>query len=194
MKTRLLIILTFGVFGLNAQTTYDLDWYAGIGSNVDLTIDIGDTVRWTWTSINHTVTSSIGSTETFDSGFLGPIGSTYSHTFTLEGTNPYYCAVHGALSMSGTITVQNSLGLDEESFSSFKMFPNPSNSMLQLKFSKHISDGNITVFDILGKELFTKNIESTNALKLNISNWNKGIYLIKVKSESISQTKQFIKN
>ena len=194
MKTRILIIFSFGILSLNAQTTHDLDWYTGMGSNVDLTIDVGDTVRWTWTSINHTVTSNVGSTETFDSGFLGPIGSTFSHTFTLEGTNPYYCAIHGALSMSGTITVQNSLGLNEESISSFKMFPNPSNSMLKLKFPKHITSGNITVFDILGKELFTKNIESSNNLELNISNWNEGIYLIKVKSETISQTKQFIKN
>lgn len=194
MKTRILIILSFGILSLNAQTTHDLDWYTGMGSNVDLTIDVGDTVKWTWTSINHTVTSNVGSTETFDSGFLGPIGSTYSYTFTLEGTNPYYCAIHGALSMSGTITVQNSLGLDEESISEFKMYPNPSNSVLQLKFPKYVSNGRLTVIDLLGKELLTKSIKSTNSLELNISNWNEGIYLIKVKSESISQTKQFIKN
>lgn len=130
MKTFLLIFLSIGILSLNAQTTHDLNWYSGIGSNVNLTIDIGDTVRWTWTSINHTVTSEAGSTETFDSGFLGPIGSTFSHTFTLEGSNDYYCSIHGALSMSGTITVQNSLGVNDETFANFKMFPNPTNSTL----------------------------------------------------------------
>lgn len=194
MKTRLLVILCFGILSLNAQTTYDLDWYAGIGNNVDLTIDVGDTVRWTWTSINHTVTSNVGSTETFDSGFLGPIGSTYPHTFTLEGTNPYYCTFHGALSMSGTITVQNSLGLKEETISSFKMYPNPSNSTLYLKLPQQIANGNITVFDVVGKKILNKTFDETNAVELNISNWINGLYFIKVKSESVYQTKQFIKN
>lgn len=194
MKTFLLIFLSIGILSLNAQTTHDLNWYSGIGSNVNLTIDIGDTVRWTWTSINHTVTSEAGSTETFDSGFLGPIGSTFSHTFTLEGSNDYYCSIHGALSMSGTITVQNSLGVNDETFANFKMFPNPTNSTLQLDFPSHINKGAITVFDVLGKELLTKKFEATNQVELDVSYWSKGVYLIKVKSENLSQTKQFVKN
>lgn len=194
MKTRLLIILSFGMLSLHAQTTYDLDWYMGIGTNVDLTVDIGDTVRWTWTSINHTVTSNVGSTETFDSGFLGPIGSTYSHTFTLEGANPYYCAFHGALSMSGTITVNPALGIDDETVSSFKMYPNPSNSILNLKLPQQINSGEVTVFDVLGKELYRKPFNEINTIELNISNWTNGSYFIKVKSGSVSQTQQFIKN
>ncbi len=194
MKTQLLILLCFGILSMNAQTTYNLDWYTGIGTNADLTIDIGDTVKWTWTSISHTVTSDIGSTETFDSGFLGPIGSTFSHTFTLEGTNPYYCEIHGAFSMSGTITVQNSLGIDDNTFSNFNMFPNPSNSMLHLDFPQHITKGTIMVFDVLGKELSTQKFEATNSVEFNISNWIEGIYLIKVTSGKNSQTKQFIKN
>ena len=194
MKTRLLIILSFGIFSLNAQTTYDLDWHMGIGTNVDLTIDIGDTVRWTWTSTSHTVTSNVGSTETFDSGFLGPIGSTFSHTFTLEGANPYYCEIHTDANMSGTITVNPALGVDDKTVSSFKMFPNPSSSTLSLEFSQHITEGTIMVFDVLGKELLTKKFEATNSVELDISNWVHGIYLIKVKSGKISQTQQFIKN
>lgn len=194
METRLLIILCLLTFSINAQTTYDLDWYAGIGSNVDLTIDIGDTVRWTWTSPNHTVTSLAGSTETFDSGFLGPVGSVFSWTFTFEGTNPYYCEVHGAGSMSGTITVQNSLGVDDKTISNFKMYPNPSNSILNLKLPQDITNGNIIVFDILGKELEGKTFEDTNFVELNISDLAKGVYLVKVKSQTASQTKQFIKN
>lgn len=194
MKTHLLIFLSFGILSINAQTTHDLDWYAGIGTNVDLTIDIGDTVRWTWTSINHTVTSEAGSTESFDSGFLGPIGSTFSHTFALEGSNPYYCDIHGAFNMSGTITVENSLGIYDETFSNFNMFPNPSNSMLHLDFPQHITKGIVTVFDVLGKSFITKNFESSSSVVLNVSNLVQGIYFIKVESDNRSNTKQFIKN
>lgn len=194
MKTHLLIFFSIGILSLNAQITHDLDWYTGIGTNVDLTINIGDTVRWTWTSINHTVTSDIGSTETFNSGLLGPIGSTFSHTFTLEGDNPYYCDIHGAFNMAGTITVQNSLGVEDETFSNFKIFSNPSNSILRLDFPSHINKGTIVIFDLLGKELLTSKFEASNWFELDVSYWSKGVYLIKVKSENLSQTKQFIKN
>tara|TARA_R110000796_G_scaffold116524_7_gene229090 strand:+ start:792 stop:998 length:207 start_codon:yes stop_codon:yes gene_type:complete len=58
---------------------HNLDWFAGIGSNVDLTITAGDTVIWTWISPTHTVENIDGSSvETFNSGFLGPNGSTFS--------------------------------------------------------------------------------------------------------------------
>jgi hypothetical protein len=194
MKTRLLIILCFGILSINAQTTYNLDWYTGIGSNVDLTIDIGDTVKWTWTSPNHTVTSLTGSVETFDSGTLGPVGSTYSYTFNLEGANPYYCEIHGISSMSGTITVQNSLGLENETFNNFKFFPNPSNSFIHFIFPQDIIEGNVSVIDILGKKLISKSLNDKNSLELDVSNLIQGIYFINVKSGTVSQTKQFVKN
>ena len=194
MKTRLLIILCFGILNINAQTTYDLNWFTGIGSNVDLTIDIGDTVKWTWTSSNHTVTSLPGSVETFDSGQLMPSGSTYSYTFTLEGANPYYCDFHGASSMSGTITVQNSLGLENEPFNTFKFFPNPSNSLINLIFPQYIIEGNVSVIDISGKKLISKSLNDKKNLELDVSNLFQGIYFIKVKSGTDSETKQFVKN
>jgi len=194
MKKSLLIILCLAMFSVNAQTTHDLDWYTGIGSNVNLTIDVGDTVRWTWTSPSHTVTSLPSSTETFDSGFLGPNGSTFSYTFTLEGSNPYYCEIHGTASMSGTITVNPVLGIDEKSLFAFNMFPNPSNSRLHLDFPQIVTKGTISVFNVLGKEYLTKNFENTNSVELNISYWSNGVYLIKVKSKEGVETKQFIKN
>ena len=194
MKTRLLLFLSFGILNINAQTTYDLNWFTGIGSNVDLTIDIGDTVKWTWTNSNHTVTSLPGSVETFDSGQLIPSGSTYSYTFTLEGANPYYCAIHGASSMSGTITVQNSLGIENVTFNNFKFFPNPSNSFIHFIFPQDIIEGNVSVIDILGKKLISKSLNDKNSLELDVSNLIQGIYFINVKSGTVSQTKQFVKN
>jgi hypothetical protein len=196
MKTRLLIILCFGILNINAQTTYDLDWYRFIGSNVDLTIDIGDTVRWTWgDEFPHTVQNVVGSSvETFNSGTKTGEGLTYSRTFTIEGLNDYYCGVHGAVSMSGTITVQNSLGVDEKTLTNFKMFPNPTNSTLRLDFPSHINKGIIGVFDLLGKELYTIKFEASNSVELDVSHWSQGVYLIKVRSANLTQAKQFIKN
>jgi plastocyanin len=82
----------------------------------DLTIQVGDTVRWVWGSSGHSVVS--GTNGNADNQFCSPSntgcdnpplssrGATYEHTFTQAGTFPYYCSVHFTLGMTGTITVQ----------------------------------------------------------------------------------------
>ncbi|WP_121667090.1 cupredoxin domain-containing protein [Mesonia aquimarina] len=89
-----------------SQTTYNLDWEIGMnGANASLTIDVGDTVIWTWTdSSPHSVRTLPESQETFDSGISSGVGTTFSFTFTEAGINDYQCGVH-TTSMFGTITV-----------------------------------------------------------------------------------------
>jgi plastocyanin len=82
----------------------------------DLTIHVGDTVRWTWGSAGHNVVS--GTSGNADGRFCSPsdtacdgaplsgAGTTYEHTFTQPGTFPYFCAAHVSLGMRGTIEVQ----------------------------------------------------------------------------------------
>jgi LPXTG-motif cell wall-anchored protein len=73
----------------------------------EVTVKVGDTVKWTNSSTNaHTVTSADGST--FDAGNLDP-GKDFSFTFTKAGTFVYYCKYHGnkdGSGMAGTVTVQ----------------------------------------------------------------------------------------
>jgi plastocyanin len=82
----------------------------------NLTIQVGDTVQWTWSSSGHTVTS--GSQCNADGQFCSPSdsncasaplssqGATYSHTFSTAGTFPYFCIPHCDFGMVGTIVVQ----------------------------------------------------------------------------------------
>ena len=75
---------------------------------------VGDTVRWTWGSSNHSVTS--GNPCLADSQFCSPddtncgagqlsnMGAVYLHTFTQAGTYSYFCFAHCSLGMTGTIS------------------------------------------------------------------------------------------
>ncbi|MBR9915044.1 MAG: T9SS type A sorting domain-containing protein [Algicola sp.] len=195
MKTKLLMTLMFliGMTTLNAQTTHNLDWFAGMGSSVDLTIDVGDTVMWTWTSPNHTVENVSGSSvETFNSGFLGPTGSTYSYTFTVVGDNDYFCGVHGAGSMSGTITVEDNLSVDDlDNPSSFNVYPTPTDDILNIKIGA--SNSSLEVFDVLGKVVLTKVDIEESLNQLDVSNWHSGIYIIKVSVGNTTTLKRFVK-
>jgi len=67
----------------------------------NVTIDVGDTVRWTNShTVSHTTTSN---TLVWDSGSLGP-GQQFQFTFTAPGVFPYHCSLHTV--MMGTVTVE----------------------------------------------------------------------------------------
>jgi plastocyanin len=78
-------------------------------------ISVGDTVRWTWFSNNHSVTSGDPCTpdEQFcspddtncDQGTLSNNGAVYEHTFAQAGTFNYFCFAHCALGMTGVVNV-----------------------------------------------------------------------------------------
>lgn len=195
MKTKLLSLLfSFGLVALHAQTTHMLNWQIGSTSpTTDLTINVGDTVEWTWTdAAPHTVQNNVGSTETFNSGMLTGIGQKFSYTFNFPGVNPYFCGIHGAGNMSGTITVQSILGIGENEKELFAVYPNPASSFLNLKLSQTLNEVQVDVFDVLGKKIFSRRNMNTNK-PINISRWNSGVYLIRLTSERTTQTKRFVK-
>jgi len=196
MKTKLLLLTFLGFFALNAQTTHNLDWFMNIGANVDLTINQGDTVIWTWgDAAPHTVENEVGnSVETFNSGIITGIGETYSYTFTVVGANSYFCGIHGAASMSGTITVNEILGIEENKFNSITIYPNPSSSKINFELPKNMQTGQILVFDILGKQIYTHEFELEKTITIDILNWNSGSYFLKIISGENEQTERFIKN
>lgn len=78
-------------------------------------IQVGDTVRWTWLSNGHSVTSGDPCTpdEQFcspddtncDAGTLSNTGTVYEHTFATAGTYSYFCFAHCALGMTGVVNV-----------------------------------------------------------------------------------------
>jgi plastocyanin len=80
---------------------------------IDPIISIGDTIHWILDSGVHTTTSVAGTTETWNSGIMTALGSSFDHTFTHAGSFQYFCQLHGtdngnqtAGGMSGVITVQ----------------------------------------------------------------------------------------
>lgn len=195
MKTKLFFLIFLGIFSVKAQTTHNLDWEREMGSNVDLTIEVGDTIIWTWIDNNHTVENDPAgsSVEVFNSGFLGPAGSTFSHTFTVVGSNDYYCGVHGAESMSGTITVQDVLGIEEAELDSFNLVFNSIEKLVTVILPQNLSDGFISMYDITGKRAFSIMVKNQNFIELNVSSLKNGIYIISIESNSIKQSKQFLK-
>jgi plastocyanin len=71
-----------------------------------VTIKAGQYVTWRNDDVvAHTTTSNAGVTPAWNSGNLLP-GGTYQVYFGTPGTYGYYCTIHGAAVMSGTVIVQ----------------------------------------------------------------------------------------
>ena len=73
----------------------------------NVTIELGDTVEWTWGSSGHSSTSGTPDSPDgiWDSG-IHNAGFTFSFTFSTAGTFNYYCSPHGSCcGMVGSVTV-----------------------------------------------------------------------------------------
>jgi plastocyanin len=99
-----------------------------------LSISVGDTVRWTWFSNNHSVTSGDPCTANgefcspddlnCDQGILSTNGTVYEHTFAQAGNFSYFCAAHCLSGMTGTINVSGG-GCAQPDWSAGPDMPSP---------------------------------------------------------------------
>jgi len=191
-KVTLILTAMLTTMFMSAQTTYNLNWAVGInGEAASVTIEVGDTVEWTWTdNLPHTVTSLAGATETFDSGVITGNGMTYSYTFTMEGVNDYECTVHPA-TMFGTITVNPELGLDDKFAINVNFYPNPVSDKLTVTSLMPLTS--YAVYDILGKQVMTAQVEA-NVVDVNMSQLTSGIYFVRVQSGDLQKTMKVLKH
>jgi len=84
------------------------------------------------------------------------------------------------------------LSTEEFTIDALKISPNPTNSLWSVKtVSQTIT--NITVFDILGKQVVNINPNAAEAV-IDASNLRDGLYLAKISTENGSQTVKLIKN
>jgi len=93
-----------------------------------------------------------------------------------------------------TIYVSNSLEVEEFNKSDFSVYPNPvKNNQINISLPEPILVNTIIIYDSIGKEVFTKKIESfENNILLNPS-LSKGLYIIKINTSKNGQiTKKII--
>ena len=75
----------------------------------------------------------------------------------------------------------SSLANSNFSNNEIQIYPNPTSDYLNINTSENIKA--VTVFDFLGKQIISKNTFS-NQEKIDLSNYNSGIYFVKIESEN----------
>ena len=84
------------------------------------------------------------------------------------------------------VDLENIVNIEENSFSDFNVFPNPSNGMFyfETEVFKTIPV-EIRITDLTGKLIFSGNFTNNSKISLNLSEQPEGIYLAKIKSDTI---------
>ena len=86
-----------------------------------------------------------------------------------------------------TFTVENTLGIEIESFEEIKMYPNPTESMMTISGLK--SEAKMMIYDILGKQVKNLSVQNNQAINLKLPS---GIYIVKIISDRGELNKKLI--
>ena len=191
MKKILLLFFTIISLALSAQTTHNLGWANdGSSDNQQITIEVGDTIIWTWGAGTHNLRATSG-TESFDSGFFTGAGNTFTYTFNQVGSTDYVCDPHAG-NMNGTVTVTSTAGISENNLLSFEMYPNPVSDVLNIQLPTGTEKAEVSVFDYTGRLVSSKTI-SSNDTGIDVQQISKGIYMIRVATNTKIGVQRFIK-
>jgi hypothetical protein len=84
-------------------------------------------------------------------------------------------------------------GIEEEMLESIKIYPNPSQSIVNVKWLQEYKT--VQVVDMLGKIVYSNIIaDNTKSISLDVNGFDNGIYFIKLVNGNTELVKKFIKN
>lgn len=169
----------------------------------DVTINVGDTIRWENQGGFHNVMADDGS---FTNGPASSAAWTYDRVFTSAGNFRYYCVIHGSpggVGMSGIIRVtSNPTGVagnnyQPDQFIVEQNYPNPFNPSTTIRYDlPQTSHVIVQVFSVLGGEIATlvNKEESAGHHEINYdaANMPSGIYIYRVQAGKFTQTRKML--
>lgn len=118
---------------------------------------------------------------------------------TAAGPLPILWAKGGALGFGyhtggrGGTVANLVLGVNDSKLDNdFTLAPNPASTNFIIELPSNISDANVEIYNLLGKQVYERKVSDSNG-NVDVSNWKSGVYLVKVSSGIYFQTKRFIK-
>jgi plastocyanin len=164
-------LLMAGLLGLALQAgavTHDVMIMGFAFSPANLTIQVGDTVRWTNHDFApHTATALNG---LFNSGTISS-GNNWSRTFNAAGTTNYRCNFH--VSMTGTINVVSPLATVSGAITLQSYDPSPAGQQVTFEVRDGLSvvDTKLVTLGAGGAYSFTTTQSGSRAIAAKASHW-----------------------
>jgi len=142
----------------------------GTGQNYDVT-DGGDTI--------------IKRTDFFSADYIGQL--------IPSGSLPSLVAISGQFNGTAQIYVRSlsdfTLSVNQFETNNFSIYPNPTSTGFVTIATNNSEAMSVAVYDILGKQVINQTINNN---RLNVSELNSGIYIIKISQNNASVTKKLV--
>lgn len=198
MKSKLLFSFALLLMAFSVKaTTVTVNAEGMVFTPANVTINLGDTVKFVYVSgSDHTTTSVTipAGAATWDAP-LTQAAPTFIYVPTVAGNYSYVCTPH-APGMAGTFKVNPAAGISDLAAVNevFSMYPNPAQSTLNISLKNKQKDTRVTVADLAGKQVLAlENITSGNT-QLDISHLSNGLYFIRVVENGRIYVRKFAVN
>ena len=149
-----------------------------------------------WTLVSNTVSSG---TRTIVATRANDTGNSNDYTFSASagsltviwaiGATSQYSSGH---SNRNATTLSVSLGISENNLLSFEIYPNPVSDLLNIQLPTGTEKAEVSVFDYTGRLVSSKTI-SSNDTAIDVQKISKGIYMIRVATNTKIGVQRFIK-
>jgi hypothetical protein len=169
-----------------------LDWYVGMDYSVMANFARENTLYTVYLTVTNGNIPIEGANVTFDTAkYVTGTDGKVTISNVDDGKYPVIVSASGFNEYKDTVRVEDEdvnqeivltpiVGVKHPEDNAFKIYPNPVSSILHI--NSEISLDNIVIYDAYGKMVFrseSKN-EFVKSLKLDVQNWDKGMYLIQL--------------
>ena len=119
-------------------------------------------------------------------------GTVIPPTTPLVNNTTYYVSQNNGQCESEVfaITVYNQLGVSDINKAEFTYYPNPVKDVLNIAGKSDVSK--VEIFELSGKKILSQNAKAKN-VQLNLSTFASGLYILKVTSDTTTETFKIIK-
>ena len=195
-KIYTLLTLCIVLLGLKSQATI---WDVNVANNSftpnNLTVIVGDTIRWHLTAGQHTTTStSVPATAAAWDHTMGGVGTTFDYIVTVVGPYAYRCVFHGG--MNGQFTASPNTGITTPAATlNFVVASNNGGFIFSYQLGKS-SNINLSIIDVTGKMVKQLVSEQRNggdySENYDFSDLTNGIYIVQFIADNQRITRRIV--
>lgn len=112
----------------------------------------------------------------------------------LRNDNTVFAATYGRGIFSGLFTATTLSTEDNALSKGIKIYPNPSNGILNIAVANYTGDLNIEIFDINGRKVLSNKGDFTSEKAMNLSGLQSGVYIVKLQGDNLTHSEKIILN
>ena len=110
----------------------------------------------------------------------------------VRNDNTVFAATYGRGIFSGQFTAAPLSTNDNVLNKGIKVYPNPSNGIVNIAIDNYVGDITVEVYDINGRKVFSNAGDYLKVNTINLQGFQKGLYILNVKGESLSYSEKII--